>query len=146
MEQLKIYTEQLRSGKRETFDLTLPADFLDIHEQELAFETPIQLKGEVYAADDQMIVHLKAKTEGKMPCSICNQTTPFSLKTEDIYHTIPFNEISTQIFDLTDLVREEIILLIPQFIECNQGHCPERPSVTKFIKEKSDHHFPFADL
>ena len=146
MEQLKIYTEQLRNGKRETLDLTLPSNFLDLHEQDLAFENPIQLKGEVYAADDQMIVHLKAKTEGKMPCSICNQITPLSLQTEDIYHTIPFNEISTQIFDLSDLVREEIVLFIPQFIECNHGHCPERPSVAKFIKEKSDHHFPFADL
>jgi uncharacterized metal-binding protein YceD (DUF177 family) len=146
---LKIFTEQLRNGKREVIEHTLPSEFLDIHESDLSFQGPIDLKGEAYATDEHLILHLSAHAEVQMPCSICNQMTQVSLKAEDIYHTIPFDDLKSTIFDFTDLLREEIVLLIPQFVECQQGQCPDRTDVSKFMKSKAvspQNHFPFADL
>jgi len=146
---LKIYTEQFREGKREALEYVLPADILDIQEEGISFSSPIHLKGEVYATDEHLILQLSAHTEIQMPCSICNEMTFVSLTTEEIYHTIPFDEMQTTIFDFTDLVREEIIILIPQFVECNQGKCPTRTDISKFMKSKAvtpQNHFPFADL
>jgi uncharacterized metal-binding protein YceD (DUF177 family) len=146
---LKIFTEQLRAGKREEIEHILPPDFLDIQESDLVFHSPIHLKGEAYATDEHLILQLSAHTELKMPCSICNEMTFVSLKTEEIYHTILFIDLKSTIFDFTDLVREEIVLLIPPFVECQQGKCPHRTDVSKFMKTKAvspQNHFPFADL
>jgi uncharacterized metal-binding protein YceD (DUF177 family) len=147
--ELKLYTEQLKSGKREAIELMLPPDFLKIEESDIAFKTPIHLKGEAYAADDHLVLQLSAQTEALMPCGICNEMTLVFLQTEEIYHTILFEDLPSTIFDFSDIVREEIVLLIPQFVECKQGECPERSSVSKYIKSKSvspTNHFPFADL
>jgi len=146
---LKIFTEQLRDGKREAFEYVLPPDFLDLSEPDLIFHSPIYLKGEVYATDEDLILQLSARTEVKMPCSICNEMTFATLKTEDLYHTILLDELKSTIFDFTPILREELIILIPHFVECQQGKCPERKVLAKFIKPKTvspHHHFPFADL
>lgn len=143
---LKIFTEQLRNGKRETFEHTLPPDFLEIHEPDLVFHHSIHVKGEAYATDEDLILQLIAHTEAQMPCSICNQMTFVTLKTEKLYHTIPLDDSTT--FDFTDILREELVILIPQYVECH-GKCPERQTVSKFMKNKAvspQNHFPFADL
>ena len=146
---LKIFTEQLRAGKREEIEHVLSSDLLGIQESDLVFHSPIYLKGEAYATDEHLILQLSAHTEVKMPCSICNEMIFVPLKTEEIYHTILFTDLKSTIFDFTDLVREEIVILIPQFIECQEGKCPDRTFVSKFMKNKAvspQNHFPFADL
>src|SRR5579863_7200544 len=132
---LKIFTEQLRDGKREQFEHVLPPDFLALSEPDLIFHHPIYLKGEVYATDEDLILQLSAHTEVKMPCSICNEMTFVTLKTEELYHTILLNELESTTFDFTDILREEIVILIPRYVECQQGKCPERKVISKFIKK-----------
>jgi uncharacterized metal-binding protein YceD (DUF177 family) len=146
---LKIFTEQLRDGKREEIEHVLPPDFLGLNEPDLIFHSPIHLKGEVYATDEDLILQLSAHTEVKMPCSICNQMAFVTLKTGELIHTILLEELKSTIFDFTDLLREEIVILIPQYVECQQGECPERKVISKFMKTKTvstQNHFPFADL
>ncbi len=146
---LKIFTEQLRDGKREQIEHVLPPDFLGLSEPDLIFQHPIYLKGEVYATDEDLILQLSAHTEVKMPCSICNDMTFVTLKTEELYHTILLSELESTTFDFTDILREEIVILIPQYVECQQGNCPERKVISKFMKSKvvsPQNHFPFADL
>ncbi len=146
---LKIFTEQLRDGKREQIEHVLPPDFLGLGEPDLIFQHPIYLKGEVYATDEDLILQLSAHTEVKMPCSICNDMTFVTLKTEELYHTILLSELESTTFDFTDILREEIVILIPQYVECQQGNCPERKVISKFMKSKvvsPQNHFPFADL
>src|SRR5579862_8775034 len=115
---LKIFTEQLRAGKREEIEHVLPSDLLGIQESDLVFHSPIYLKGEAYATDEHLILQLSAHTEVKMPCSICNEMTFVTLKTEELYHTILLDELKSTTFDFTDLLREEIVILIPQYVEC----------------------------
>lgn len=146
---LKIFTEQLRDGKRETIEHVLPPDFLGIDEEDLIFHSPIYLKAEAYATDDDLILQISAHTEITMPCSICNEMTTATLKTGEIFHTVLLDELKSTIFDFTDLLREELVLLIPQYVECKGGKCPDRTHLSKFMKSKAvstQNHFPFADL
>jgi uncharacterized metal-binding protein YceD (DUF177 family) len=146
---LKIFTEQLWDGKREEIEHVLPPDFLGINESGLIFHSPIYLKGEAYVTDEDLILQLSAHTEVKMTCSICNEMTFVTLKTEELFHTILLADLKSTTFDFTDILREEIVILIPQYVECQQGKCPERKIVSKFMKSKAvspQNHFPFADL
>lgn len=136
--------EQLEKGKKEKIEQTLSPKFLDISEKELQFKSPVHVQGEAYVITDHLILKFSVTTEAEMVCSVCNKPVQVPLLIREVSHSIPLPEIESSIFDYTGLVREEIVLHIPQFIECHQGKCPERPQINKFLKKPGN--FPFADL
>jgi len=144
-EQLKIFTEQLQNDRREKLNLSLPPDFLDLNEKEVKATSPVVIKGEVYVLDDLLMLAFDVSTEVEMPCSICNTSTKVPLQNKNILISIPLSELPSSIFDCSDLVREEIIMLLPQFIECKKGGCPRRQELKSYLKKDSQN-FPFADL
>jgi uncharacterized metal-binding protein YceD (DUF177 family) len=153
MENLKIYIDRLKDGQAQKIEETLAPDFLDVKEEELFFETPVQVRGEVYLADDHLVIHLDMETSATMPCSICNSAISIPIVVKNSYHTEPLKEIKSATYDVAERVRETILLQTPLFTECNGGKCPEREHLKKFLKpdeKPSDPgdivHFPFADL
>ena len=151
MENLKIYIDRLKGGQTQKLDESLPPDFLEIDEEDLLFEDPVSLQGETYLADEHLIIHLNIETTAYLPCSICNDAVQTPIAVKNIYLTVPLSDIKGAIFDISEEVRESILLQTPLFTECNQGKCPERENIKKFLKpgEESSHniiHFPFLDL
>ncbi len=148
-EQLKIFTEQLRNDHREEINATLSPEFLDLREKDITARSPIEIKGEAYVLDDLLMLSFNIKTNVEMPCSICNKPTSVPLQNKDIFISLPLSELPSSVFDCSSLVREEILMLIPQFIECKKGACPERQELKPYLKsEKKEEaqNFPFADL
>lgn len=148
---LIIYIEQLRGGHKESINLDLDPSFLDIHEKELSFDVPIHIEGEVYTADDHLVFHLTGSTQAKLPCAVCNKSVSLNIKIENLYETIPLQDLQSAIFDYSSLVREEFLLQLPLIAECNHGKCPERESLSPFLKKETTPkthptHFPFSDL
>lgn len=148
-EQLKIFTEQLRDGRKEKIDVVLSPDFLDLSEEEIQTPSEVRVQGEAYCLDDLLMLSLDVATEIEMSCSICNTDTRILLQNKNILLSMPLSELPSTIFDYTDLLREEIIMLIPQFVECTQGSCPQRKELQPYLKTNNkdhSHNFPFADL
>ncbi|NDD57653.1 MAG: hypothetical protein EBZ47_00150 [Chlamydiae bacterium] len=153
--ELKIFVDRLKDGQEEKISAEIPSDFLAIDESELHLTSPVFIKGNAYLASDHLILKLDVKTKISIPCSVCNQPTEVSIHLPDFYHTEPIQDISGSVLDFTDLVREDILLLVPQFVECNQGKCPERGEIKKYLKPtengqshtaKEHVHFPFSNL
>jgi len=149
----RIYIEQLRDGEVESLVETYTPEFLDIHEKELSFVDPIHMTGEVYLADDMLVLHLNINTLSTMPCRICNELIKNEIQINGFYHAVPISEIKTGIYDFREVLRETILLETPQLIECHQGECPKRKTLQKYLKaendlnkETDDKYHPFADL
>jgi len=150
-DQLKIYVEQLKTGYKEKINLQVSSNFLDLHEDELAVAPSISIQGEAYTTGDNLILCLSCKTEVQLPCSICNTMTRVSLEAKEIAHSQELSELPSSIFDYSGVVREELLLMIPHFIECQKGNCPQRLEIQPFIKAEKpasapDVHFPFKNL
>src|SRR5579871_861362 len=126
MENLKIYIDRLKGGQTQKIDETLSPEFLDIGEEELFFDKPVQLKGETYLANEHLIIHLNIETTACLPCSVCNDPVHVPIVIKNIYLTEPISEIKGAMFDLANEVRESILLQTPLFSECHNGKCPER--------------------
>lgn len=148
----KIFIDQLRNGQTKILEGTFSPEFLQVDEKELKFEKPVIVKGETYLAEDHLVLHLEAETEAFLPCSICNQWVPVEIKLRNVYLTVPKQDIRGAVFDFRELLREEILLEVPPFVEC-QGACPQRKVLQKYLKqnaadedEKEGHHRPFANL
>ncbi|MBM3198363.1 MAG: DUF177 domain-containing protein [Chlamydiae bacterium] len=144
---LLIYVDRLKEGETERIEGSFPSYPLLPKEKELFFSDTIQISGEAYLAGDHLVVHLEASVTAFIPCSVCNEPTKVELVLSDLCHTCPLEEISGHIFDLGKLVREEFLLELPKFTEC-QGSCPERIFLQKYLQQEqaSDTHTPFSSL
>jgi uncharacterized metal-binding protein YceD (DUF177 family) len=152
MESLKIYIDRLKSGHALKIDEMLSPDFLEVDEEDLLFENLVRIKGEAYLANEHLIVHFNVETQACLPCSICNDPIHIPIIIQNVYLSQPLVEIKGAIFDMTNEIRESILLQTPLFTECHNGKCPERENLKQFLKSaqkesKNDIvHFPFADL
>lgn len=151
-EAFKIYVDQLRNGGHKEFNETFSTDFLDIHEKDLAYTDVVTVDGETYLADNDLVLHFAISASGLVPCSICNEPVPITVEIKNFYHLEPLDNIKSGIFNISEVVREAIILETPAFAECHQGKCPKRKELKKYLKEPlktadgKEGYRPFADL
>jgi uncharacterized metal-binding protein YceD (DUF177 family) len=150
LEEFKIWIDRLKEGDTQPLKATVSPAFLEIAESELQFPLPVEISGEAYLADIHLVIHLNASTKALMPCIVCNQMIETELKITDFYHTEPLSDIPGAIFDFGPILREALLIELPKYVECNQGHCPHRKGIDPFLKQTKtqgpDVHFPFADL
>lgn len=150
----KIYVEQLRDGHIEKIEESFLYDILDVHDKDLDYQDNIDVKGEAYLAEDNLILKLNVSTLAVLPCTICNDPVKVEVKIEGLYHAVPISEIKGAVFNFKEILREAVILETPAFAEC-KGNCPHRKEVGKYLKKappkgegKSDDegYQPFSDL
>jgi len=156
-DRFKIYPDQLRNGSVEEIDELYEADFLHVNEKELKFTKPVSVKGQAYLADDNLVLHLDIEAFAVMPCSICNEAVEICIDIDGFYHVEPLAEIKGAVYNLKELLREAIVIDVPNFAECHNGHCPQRKEMAKYFKkddvdaEKNEasnggEYHPFADI
>jgi uncharacterized metal-binding protein YceD (DUF177 family) len=131
----KIYLHRLRDGHEERIEESLSPGFLDIHEADLAFKSPITLKGSVAVADETLVLTLAIETEAIMPCAICNRNVNVKILIPDFCHTENLADIKGGIFDYKEILREGILLELPYTAECNGGGCSERAALAKYFTQ-----------
>lgn len=134
----KIYIEQLRDGRTEEIEGSHSPDFLDINEEELKFKRDVHFEGQAYLADDNLLIHLKIEAYATVPCSICNNPVEVKIDIPNFYHLEPLAEIKTGAFDFAVVLRDAILLEVPRFAECENGRCPERKKIAKYLREKPE--------
>lgn len=143
MDVLKIFIDRLKSEETEHIQQEVLPDFIDVHEADCDFSSPVQIQGEAYLANDHLVIHLKASTAASIPCRTCNGPlkTPVSV---DFTHTVDLTTLTNPVFDYSVDLREALLLQTPQFVEC--ASCPERDTVNKYLKQPHSSQFPFSNL
>ncbi len=143
-----IWIDRLKNGQTQTIHESFSPVFLDIQEEELKMDFPVLVVGEAYLTESELILHLSASTKLKMPCAICNEMIEIDLSVKECYNAVPINEIPSGIYDYKDFLRESLLIELPQYVECNQGNCPERLIIAPFMheKQKETSNFPFSNL
>lgn len=146
-EEFKIYVDRLKGGQVEKIRERVSADFIELGDNELLFDSEVAFVGEAYLAEDELIIHLMMETEVQVPCSICQKMVRLPLKVSDFYHAVPLDKVKTAVYDMQEWVRETLILNAPELAEC-QGQCPEREALKKYFSEgeNDDGHKPFANI
>ncbi len=131
-----INTDRLRDGKKLEIDCKVLSQFLATEEHGPRFEGPIALSGSAYIADHQLILNLHIQAPAVLSCSICNDEASVPINIQNFYHVEDLKELRGAIFDYGQVLREEILLEIPQFTECNQGDCPERKHINNYLERE----------
>ncbi len=111
-----------------------PPSFLDIDEPDLQFLDPVILEGTVVKTDKMLIFRFSFSTYAMIPCRVCNEVIKHKMTQKDILHT---EEIQNNLYDYTEILREEILIHVPSFIECNNDNCPEREKMPKYLANRN---------
>lgn len=154
-EVFKIYVDQLRNGHVEQIDENVSTAFLHLEEEEIRFDAMLHLAGEVYFAENELVIHLHVTTNVYIPCRICNTPVKILMDLDNLYLTVEPEEYKSGVFYFNELLRESILIEMPQFAECDDGKCPRRKEIGIYLanpdkvsdEHSQDHGFkPFADL
>ncbi|MDB2613968.1 hypothetical protein N9Y92_02280 [Chlamydiales bacterium] len=152
-EDLKVYADRLREGKVEEIDIQIPSSFMEVNEKDLSFQGKVSVRGQAYVVNDELVLNLHIFAEAIMPCQICNELTCLPLELKGVYGVFAISEIKGKVFNCSSFIREEILIALPQFIECHKGKCPERVLVKKYLTSKREEgegvdegYHPFKDL
>ena len=147
---LKIYVDSLKHQDNISIDEELYSSFLNIIEKDLKIIYPVHVKGKAYLSSDYLIVNFSAKTYFEMPCRICSKNLLSPLETKNSYKAIDYNKIKNRVYDFSNDLREALLLKLPHFVECENGACPERKNIKKYLKNTSkktdEKHFPFEKI
>lgn len=150
MQQCLICIDRLKNGQTLKISESIDPAFLKIEEEELKFNFPVEVQGEAYVSEGELICRFKASTVAMMPCVICNQLIKIDLVLGAFYHAQPINEIPGAVFDYQDALREALLIEIPRYVECNAGKCPERSVIAPYMRSKKqkteENYFPFSNL
>lgn len=142
-----IYLDRLIEEKVEKLDFSLSPSFLVVDDEEIVFESPVLVHGEAYLASDHLVIHLNVDTSVKLICKLCNEPFSYPISLKHVYHTTSIEEIKGATFDMTEVLRENILLETPRFAECNTGSCPERDALSQYSTKGDDKaSLPFAHL
>ena len=133
-----INTDRLRNSKelKVRVDLKIPSDFLEVEDSNLSFSQMVELQGEIYIVDDQLIMHFDVLATVISVCSICNGNADTEIEIKNFYHVEDLKKVKSPYFDYSSVLREEILLEAPQFAECNQGNCPDRELIKPYLVER----------
>lgn len=142
---LKVYIDRLKNEEVEQIEEKIEPDFLELAEEEFSFASPIVVNGQAYLTKDHLIVDLNIKAAAYLPCSMCNEKVEYSVEIDHFTHTMELSEIKGSIYDFSLEIRHALLLKIPQFIECNEGRCPQRKELSIYLKKSSETH-PFSSL
>jgi uncharacterized metal-binding protein YceD (DUF177 family) len=131
----KIYVDQLRDGRVDKIEESFSPDFLAVNDKDLSYQALIDVEGQAYLAEGELILNLDVFTQATLPCVICMEPVNADVKIQSLYYAKPTVEIKNGIFNFKEMLREAIILETPAFAEC-QGKCPRRKEVSKFLKKE----------
>lgn len=144
---LKIYIDRLRDDEIEEIAEEVEPSHFSMDDKDLKFVDMVTIIGRAYMVKSHLILDLKIKAKAEMPCSTCNGKAVMNLQIDDFSHTEDLENIKSAIYDFSDDVRSAILIRIPQFCECQDGECPQRKEVNKYLKSSSDETYtPFAGL
>jgi uncharacterized metal-binding protein YceD (DUF177 family) len=145
---LRIFIDRLREQGKQDITCILGPDFVGVSEAQLEFVDPVAVSGEAYLADDYMVLHGRASTQARVPCNICNEWVTIPVEADEIYQAEPLSEAVKGVIDFGPTVRDALLLEVPQFVECGEGHCPQREVIDHLLHKESDQSAsnPFQNL
>jgi uncharacterized metal-binding protein YceD (DUF177 family) len=148
-EGFKIYVDRISNEKEELINESFSPDFLSVKEEDLRFKKELTVEGRAYLVDKELLLELDVRATVEKPCAVCNKWGELEVALSPLIHAEPLSSARSGIFDFSTLLREELLLQIPRFWKCNNGHCPQEEGLSKYFAKKGKKNFqenPFANI
>lgn len=151
--ELSVIISNLQDGAIHPLSVDGDPSFMQVADGEAVFSHAVCVRGKAYLAGDEGIVLLSCSTQVELPCRICNDRVVENLSVEELYFACPLSDCKNGVINFSEVVREALLLELPQVTECGGGTCPQRQEMLQYyssgeasVDQKSETYQPFADL
>lgn len=141
----KISLSRLQKEEKIALSERVEEDFLEVHERDLDYTDPIDLRGSIELAGSAVLIKFSLETTAKSPCIICGKPVKIGVNLNDVCHAEPLDNIPEEIFDYSAIIRDLILTETAPYAEC-LGSCPERESLSQYLKNDEGTQRPFKDI
>jgi uncharacterized metal-binding protein YceD (DUF177 family) len=143
---IKIFIDRLKVEGDFKEKGTLNPSILELDPKD-AVASDISFDLTAYLVEEQLIITFSASCNISMPCKICNEFSDEKISITKSTQDIELSDVKKGVYDASNLIRENILLQIPPFHECN-GNCKERSNLTNYFKKQDSKvtNNPFSQL
>jgi len=123
--------------------------FLQLSEKDdLTATKPIYLKGMIYPVDQWICIQAEIHATLQLPCATCNEPVSIDISLPKWTHQEERDSINHTCWDLSQPLREAILVEVPFLAYCGNRTCHNRKEIEKFLHKTSQQngHQPFANL
>jgi uncharacterized metal-binding protein YceD (DUF177 family) len=129
---------RILQGEDYTFEETLEPKEMELTEEFLRFEAPIQVQGTAYKAGDAVVYYFQASTHASVSCTFCCEFFLLPLDVKIGNEALEPEELDgIENYDLWPIIRQELLLSLPNYAQCRPQGCPEREQYAHIIKNSS---------
>jgi len=137
---LRVRIDGSIEGNEVLFEEQLSPDFLDLPQgDELLPVTDIDVCGRAYRASDWIMVEGSVKAQLSLPCATCNERTVFSVEISPWELNLPVDLAKDGMLDLTEVLREAILLEVPFIVKCGGETCRNESEIRKYLAPEGRH-------
>ena len=141
-------------GEEESFlEESFAPSLVDLPDgDECLVHSPIKVRGNVYKANDWVILEASVDTSILMPCSTCNELFEYPIHIDSWRVQENLSSIKEGFWDLTEQLREVIVLEFPHLAMCGKSACKNFDKVKPYLKSDIEKdsglvtHRPFEEL
>ncbi len=101
---------------------------IDMSKERILFNEPINIKLKLNLVNNMLIVRGSVETKAVLECSRCLKQYTYPIKNDDYHFECEVKPAQKEIIDLTEGIREDIILRLPLKSLCSEqckGICPK---------------------
>ena len=131
------------------FEEQLDPDFLDLPEgDELVPSSKVTVRGTACRAGEWVVVKGEVETAMELPCAMCNERTVFAVGPFVWKADVPVADVKEGRLDLTEALREAVLLEVPYFVKCGGKVCRNEQTIRQYLapNETDERHQPFQSL
>ena len=149
---LSIRVDGSADGEGTLFDERLDPAFLDLPEgDELTSSSEVHVHGTAYQTGEWVVIEGSVETTMSLPCAMCNERTVFSVGPFVWKIDIPATDVKNGMVDLTEALREAVLIEVPYLVKCGGEVCRNDSAVRQYLaSDKTDEdeelHQPFRSL
>jgi uncharacterized metal-binding protein YceD (DUF177 family) len=151
---LYIRVEGSTDGEETLFEERLDPDFLDLPEgDELVPSSKVEVRGTAYRAGEWIVVEGRVETSMSLPCATCNEQTVFPIGPFVWKIDVLATNVKNGMLDLTEELREAILLEVPHLVKCGGEVCRNESTVRQYLvsdehrtDENDERYQPFRSL
>ena len=120
------------------FEERLPPEFLDLPQgDELSAASDILVSGRAYRASEWIMIQADVTVSMCLPCSMCNDMCTFSIELTSWEQSLPASSMKDGMIDLSEVLREAILLEVPFFVRCCGDTCRNDDEFRKYCMSEN---------
>lgn len=150
---LRVRIDGSSADSEAVFEERLPPAFLDLHpDDELSAASDIVVSGRAYRASEWIMIEGHVSVTMRLPCATCNEPSDFFIHLMSWEHSIAASSVKDGVLDVSEALREAILIEVPFFIRCGGDVCRNATEVSTYLtsevsaEDGEERYQPFLSL